>query len=245
MSAETASADSPDLEALFDSIVSANLVAERGGSAPAVREAANNGVATPPADVIGRLGKMARTLHDSLCDLGYDKLLASTSGAIPDALDRLSYVAAMTEQAAQRSLNATETAKPIQTKLASDAGALSGRWDKLFANELGVDEFKELAFQTRDFLGAVPVQARLTNDQLTEVMMAQDFQDLTGQVIKKIAEVVQDLESQMLNLLIENVPVQNRAGATALAGPVVSKKPNADVVTSQAQVDELLESLGF
>jgi chemotaxis protein CheZ len=232
-----ATADTPDLESLFDSIVAANAA-----PAPAA-EAAN---ADSGADVVTRLGKLTRSLHDGLRELGYDKMLESAASEIPGTRDRLAYVATMTEKAAQRVLGASEVAKPLQDQLAADAGALSARWDALFATDPGVEEFKALVGQTREYLGQVPERTRATNAQLTEIMLAQDFQDLTGQVIKKISDVVHKLESQLLTLLLENAPPEKVQGAgEMLNGPVINGQMRTDVVTSQKQVDELLESLGF
>ncbi len=231
-------ADSPDLEALFDSIVEANATPGAGSAA------ANDG--ENAADVISRVGHMTRTLHESLRALGIDKKLESAAAAVPDARDRLAYVAKMTEQAASRALNATENARPIQDKLAKDAGELAARWDGLFEAQPGVDAFKALVASTRDFLRAVPAQAEATNAQLTEVMMAQEFQDLTGQVIKKVADVTHDLENQLLQLLVENAPPELREEASGLLnGPVINAAGRNDIAANQEQVDQLLESLGF
>ena len=165
---------------------------------------------------------------------------------MPDTRDRLSYVATMTEQAAQRALNASEAAKPIQETLAAGADALSTRWDRLFSENPGVDEFKSLVGATREYLHAVPGQTKATSAQLTEIMLAQDFQDLTGQVIKKITDVVHTLEGQLVNLLVENAPRDKAQHANELVnGPVINGHGRTDVVTSQQQVDDLLESLGF
>ena len=104
-----------------------------------------------------------------------------------------------------------------------------------------------LAADTRTYFAEAPPKLKITNDQLMEIMMAQDFQDLTGQVIKKIVDVVQNMETQLLALLIEAMPEQRKAEAPEglLNGPVISAAGRSDVVTSQAQVDDLLESLGF
>ncbi len=181
-------------------------------------------------------------------ELGYDRVLEDTAKAIPDARDRLNYVATMTEQAAMRSLNAIEAAKPIQDRLGSEAAGLASDWDKLFKREIGVQDFKALAERTRTFLVGVPTQTEATSAQLMEIMMAQDFQDLTGQVIKRITDMVQGMEGQLLKLLVENAPAERRVAAESrglLNGPVTGADLHGDVVTSQSQVDELLESLGF
>ena len=239
-----ATGDSDDLQALFDSVAQTQSV-DAAASAP---EGSADGGGPQEEAVFNRLGHLARQLHDSLRGLGVDKLLEDTAQhAIPDARQRLQYIAQMTEQAASRVLNAADIAKPVQDELIARSEAMSKRWDKMFANQLSVDEFKMLAADTRTYFAEAPPKLKITNDQLMEIMMAQDFQDLTGQVIKKIVDVVQNMETQLLALLIEAMPEQRKAEAPEglLNGPVISAAGRSDVVTSQAQVDDLLESLGF
>jgi chemotaxis protein CheZ len=116
----------------------------------------------------------------------------------------------------------------------------------MFANQLSVDEFKALAADTRTYFAEAPPKLKISNDQLMAIIMAQDFQDLTGQVIKKVVEVVQGMETQLLSVLIEAMPEERKAAASEglLNGPVINAA-GKDVVTNQAQVDDLLESLGF
>lgn len=233
--------DSDDLQALFDSIAA---------QAPAAASSAE-----PPAEawegqgkVFQRVGQMARQLHDTLAELGYDKLVEKTVSALPDAKDRLAYIANLTEQAACRVLNATDIANPLQDDIESGAAALAGKWDALFANQIGVEEFKQLAAETRAFLKQeLPGKTGATKEQLLEIMMAQDFQDLTGQVIKKVIGVAQELESQLMGVLIETMPGECRTESvnSLLNGPVINAEGRTDVVGSQRQVDDLLDSLGF
>ena len=232
--------DSPDLEALFD-----NVATEYATAHPLVD-------AVPESDhscdnVFNKVGHLARQLHDTLRELGYDHALEDVAQQMPDARSRLTYVAQMTEQAASRVLNATDVAIPMQDDVEKRSSSLHDRWERLYRNELSVDEFKALAAETRGFLGDVPGFARDTRAQLNEIMMAQDFQDLTGQVIKKIVEMSQKLESGLLQVLIEAMPAEKRAAAPEglLNGPVINSEGRSDVVTSQEQVDDLLESLGF
>ncbi|NTV12201.1 MAG: protein phosphatase CheZ, partial [Zoogloea sp.] len=197
--------------------------------------------------VFNKIGIMTRQLHDTLRELGYDRALQEAASAIPDARQRLAYIAQMTEQAASRVLNATDIAKPIQDKVQSDAEALHARWDQLYANQLSVDGFKTLAGDTRAFMSSVVDSSRATNAQLLEIMMAQDFQDLTGQVIKRVVDMAQSLESQLLQVLIDAMPAEKKIEApdSLMNGPVITAAGREDVVTSQEQVDDLLESLGF
>jgi chemotaxis protein CheZ len=248
MSAVLAANDPDDLQALFDSIV-----ANGSASAPVnvdIQQPAGNdadGGAVSPPQLLARIGHLTRTLHESLRELGYDRMVEEAASAIPDARERLAYVATLTERAAQRVLNATDIAKPIQDELGASATALADRWRKVFAAQTGVEEFKALSASTLAFLEQVPTRTKATADQLMEIVMAQDFQDLTGQVIKRINELVHNFEGQLLQLLLESTPAEQRppGSDSLLNGPVVNPGRTGEVVQTQAQADDLLESLGF
>ena len=246
MAEADASGDSPELQALFDSVAAQVEAVTAAPEAHAGAPAAG-GEALKEEAVFNRLGHLARQLHDSLRELGLDKSLQETARQIPDAQGRLHYIAQMTEQAASKVLNACDIAKPTQDELAGQVKELGARWEKMFANQLSVEEFKQLAADTRRFFAAAPERIALVNGQLNEIMLAQDFQDLTGQVIKKVVEIVQNVEAQLVQLLIETMPAEKRAAAPEglMNGPVVDAAGRCDVVTNQQQVDELLESLGF
>ena len=236
MTSNSASGDSDDLESLFDSIVAAN-------AAEADPDIACDGT----EKVINQIGHMARTLHDTLRELGLNKEIEKAASSIPDARDRLNYVATLTQQAAEKVLNATDAAQPIMEKVEVESHRLAGQWRMLFEKKLDVEQFKNLVMQTHAFLYEVPRQTKATNGYLMEIMMAQDFQDLTGQVIKKIIEVTKTMEQQLVALLLENAPaaVKEDYETGLLNGPVINATGRTDVVTNQDQVDELLESLGF
>lgn len=196
--------------------------------------------------LVNRIGHLTRQMREGMRELGLDKGIARAAEAIPNARDRLNYVAQMTERAAERALNAIDVAQPIQEDLSRQAQGLTQRWDHWFGSSLELDQARELVVDTRGYLATVPVQASATNAQLMEIMMAQDFQDLTGQVIKKMMDVIKDMETQLLQLLIDNAPPEKRqeAGSGLLNGPQI-KRGTADVVDDQEQVDDLLASLGF
>jgi len=199
-----------------------------------------------PEQLVARIGHLTRLLRESMRDLGLDQEITKVAQAIPDARDRLNYVAAMTERAAERALNAIDVAQPIQEKLAKNAEALSRRWNEWFESPVELENARALVLDTRTYLKDLPQQTRAINEQLIEIMMAQDFQDLTGQVIKRMLAVVQEMEKQLLQMLIDNSPVENRndSPGNLLNGPQV-KAESSDSVSNQAQVDDLLSSLGF
>ncbi|WP_144111456.1 protein phosphatase CheZ [Paraburkholderia sp. BCC1886] len=213
--------------------------------------------------ILARIGQLTRTLRDSMRELGLDKHVERAAQAVPDARDRLKYIATMTEQAAERVLSAIDVAKPIQEQLQKDAGELDARWEQWYAAPIEREEVRALMNDTRTFLRSVPQSTGATNTQLMEIMLAQDFQDLTGQVIKKITDVVYLIEQQLLGVLVENIALERReqfaANAAALAaepsatgspehllnGPQIDPEGKPDVMQDQSQVDDLLASLGF
>lgn len=211
------------------------------------QEALSNAVVGDSAEqLVNRIGHLTRQMREGLRELGLDKGIAKAAEAIPNARDRLNYVAQMTERAAERALNAIDVAQPIQENLSKQANGLTQRWDVWFSSPLELDDARELVIDTRTYLSGVPQQVSATNAQLMEIMMAQDFQDLTGQVIKKMMDVIKDMETQLLQLLIDNAPIEKRqeAGNNLLNGPQ-TKAGNPDAVDDQSQVDDLLASLGF
>lgn len=195
-----------------------------------------------------RVGHMTRALHDSLRGLGLDKLIERAAHDIPDARDRLDYVARMSEQAAQRVLNATDAAAPLQDKLDDDAKTLSENWKQATQSSFSEVHYRLLAEQTQQYLAQVHTSTSATKEHLMDIMMAQDFQDLTGQVIKKVTSIAQSLEQQLVQLLLDFAPVEVRrevAESGLLNGPQINPDGNTEVVSNQSQVDDLLDSLGF
>jgi chemotaxis protein CheZ len=166
---------------------------------------------------------------------------------IPDARDRLDYVAKMSEKAAQRVLNATDVAIPMQESIDEGAKKVSAELENLLLTSATVEQYKEMAQKTIAFLTTVNTNSVGTKAHLMDIMMAQDFQDLTGQVIKKVTELAQNLEQQLVQLLIEYSPdeVKRESINGMLNGPQINPDGKADVVANQGQVDDLLDSLGF
>ncbi|CAH2785091.1 MAG: Chemotaxis response - phosphatase CheZ [uncultured Caballeronia sp.] len=208
--------------------------------------------------ILARIGQLTRTLRDSMRELGLDKQVETAAEMVPDARDRLKYVATMTEQVAERALNVIELAKPLQETMQRDVQALDARWEQWYGAPLENAEVKTLLADTRGFLQQVPVHTVATNEQLLEIMLAQDFQDLIGQVIKKITDVVHLIEQQLLGVLLENIAPGRReqfavqatlaassTSETLLNGPQINPEGRTDIVQDQTQVDDLLASLGF
>lgn len=198
------------------------------------------------ADVHYKIGVLTRQLHNSLNELGYADRLRGSVGELPDAQSRLSYIARLTGEAAEKVLGQVEVTQSQQDSLAERTRAMRA--------DLIKDPVAAVAKgQIMNFLQEVEEGTKRTGSSLTEIMMAQDFHDLTGQVIARVVALAADLETQLVDLLIQTSPESEPSPALApveqqqakLAGPVVDPENTQDVVTSQSQVDDLLASLGF
>ncbi len=199
-------------------------------------------------EFLSRIGHMTRALHESLRGLGLDKLIEKAASDIPDARDRLDYVARLSEQAAQKVLNATDAASPLQDKIEADCAGLASSWQGLLDAPAGDDAaWRAMAMQTIATLAQAKAGTVQTKRHLMDIMMAQDFQDLTGQVITKVTTIAQNLEQQLVQMLVDFAPeeVRREHNNGLLNGPQINPTGNHDVVSNQGQVDDLLDSLGF
>jgi chemotaxis protein CheZ len=198
-------------------------------------------------EVLSRIGHMTRTLHDSLRGLGLDKLIEKAASDIPDARDRLDYVARLSEQAARKVLDATDAAGPLQDAIDSRAAELARDWQELLEGKGGEAEWRALAARTVANLEQTRSAASATKAHLMDIMMAQDFQDLTGQVIGKVTAIAQSLEKQLVEVLVDFAPaeIKRELDNGLLNGPQIKPEGNTEVVANQGQVDDLLDSLGF
>jgi len=246
-----------DFDALFDSVsASAAVPAAAAAETPAAPEAASaasadaSGDAADPVDqsdkpMFERLGGIVRLLHDSLRELGYDKALTEASSQIVDAQDRLEYVATLTEQAANKVLNTLDEGMPAQDVLSKKAKDMDGRWTALFDGKLSLEEFKALAGDSRQFAQAVAEATEAEKARLLEIMMAQDFQDITGQLIKKVVNITKTVENELAQLLRDNAPAEVREKLAQKPVPLMQGPSVPSVALDQDNVDDLLADLGF
>jgi chemotaxis protein CheZ len=259
------SGDSDDLEALFDEIAEQRVWDEAPEAAapadkpqldakPAQSDASDDVFAAgdahveeDPHDVFRRVGALTRKLHDALHELGYDKSVENAVNTLPDARARLEYIADLTGKAAEKVLAAVESTQKINDELSSRASELDAQWDRLYNNEMTLEEFKSHARENREFIKDISQNSGQMGSHLTDIMMAQDFHDLTGQVVNRIATMAQGLEEQLVQLLLDTTPADQRKQVEEnwLSGPAMNADGRTDVCANQGQVDDLLESLGF
>lgn len=187
-----------------------------------------------PHEMFLRVGTLTRQLHDAMSELG--GTVESAVSALPDARERLGYIEKITGQAAEKVLGAAEAGMEIQSGLAGRARAFAGG-----GGEGPPPRLDEL-------LADIEASTAATNERFSQIILAQDFHDLSGQVLKRVMGLAQGLEAQLLKLLLDSSPAAQRvkiAEPAGLAGPVINPEGNPNVVQGQAQVDDLLESLGF
>jgi chemotaxis protein CheZ len=191
-------------------------------------------------EMFQQLGSITRQLHDALKELGYTDKLKGSVDQLPDAQSRLSYIARLTGEAAEKVLNHVELGKNEQAELADRGRKLADTISRVPALAKAMPELMEWS-------NDVVRISEQTDARLTDIMMAQDFHDLTGQVINRVVQLASTIEEQLLGLLLQSAP-SGQPGhdqAFELAGPVVNPEGRTDVVSDQAQVDDLLASLGF
>ncbi|WKB54493.1 protein phosphatase CheZ [Eleftheria terrae] len=198
------------------------------------------GTSTTSPEVFQQLGEMTRQLHDTLAQLGFMPKLGEITDSLPDARSRLTYIAEKTGEAAEKVLNLVDKAKTEQASIASET--------RRIAQAIVADPVKAVARgDVLNFVGDVESATSRVDQHLTDIMMAQDFHDLTGQVVAKVVKLAADIEDQLVKLLLQTAPADqvHKVEQTFLNGPVVNPEGRTDVVANQEQVDDLLASLGF
>jgi chemotaxis protein CheZ len=191
-------------------------------------------------EVYQQIGSITRLVHDTLAQLGVMPKLQIATDGLPDARSRLSYIATKTAEAANKVLNSVDQAKSDHAQIADATREM--------ARLIVADPVKAVASgAVLNFVRDVEQRTAAIDGHLTDIMMAQDFHDLTGQVVAKVLTLATDLEDSLVKLLVSIVPAEERVkvDTTVLHGPVVDPQGRSDVVNDQGEVDDLLASLGF
>lgn len=210
------------------------------------------------------VGKLTRELHTAIVNFQIDPHLphATEVSQIADATDRLSYVVKMTEKAANRTMDLVEESAPLLNGLGDEAQSLGEEWGRFMRREIGADAFRELAKRIETFLARSQRDTEQLSSRMNDILLAQDYQDLTGQVIKRVTQLVTEVESNLVKLVLMASDVDRFAGihhdrAEIVAekekqkepsrgeGPQINADKRDDVVSGQVDVDDLLSSLGF
>lgn len=203
-------------------------------------------------DILNEIGLLTRELHDSLKQFTQDERLGEIANdEIPDAKDRLKYVIQKTELAANTTMDAVERCLPMADSLNQHLTEVRPQWNRLMHGRIELADFKSLCYDIDALLTRVEGDSTEVRGQLTEILMAQDFQDLTGQTIHRVINLVNEVEGRLVDILTvfsasEVKPVENKQRTTLAAeGPIIDPEQRMDAVSSQDEVDDLLSSLGF
>lgn len=206
-------------------------------------------------ELFAEVGKLTRQLHDSLNSFQLDSRISNLANEdIPDAQTRLNYVIETTEQAANTTMDAVETSMPIAEKMNERISGILPEWKKLMTRQLQLGEFKTLCYELDKMLEDTSQESQKLTELLTEVLMAQGYQDLTGQVIRRVIELVKEVEDSLVHMLkVFGEPevyektnkTQEEPDKVEAEGPIIDAEGRDDVVQGQDDVDDLLSSLGF
>ncbi|MDY6919471.1 MAG: protein phosphatase CheZ [Pseudomonadota bacterium] len=209
------------------------------------------------------VGKLTRSLHESIKNFAIDagnSRVQEEMSRMQDASERLNYVIDKTEQAANRTMDLVEQTMPVSSDLRASASGLKSEWDRLMRREMSAEEFRSLTRKIDSFLASAVDESARIDSNLSDIMLAQDYQDLTGQVIKRVIQLVKEVEDSLVGLVAMASNIDQLTGVkhefTEKApvsvekdigpeGPVINPDKRDDVVSGQDDVDALLSSLGF
>lgn len=207
------------------------------------------------------LGKLTRELHETFKSFRSDSRITELAQSdIPDARERLHYVVSMTQQAADTTMSQIENSIPLCENISDSTSQLLSSWEKFTQKQMEVEEFRELSKSLKVFLETANKDSESLMTNLNEVLMAQSYQDITGQIIFKVIKLVEDVEKNLVNLIrlasehmgidiigeAEKKKEEKNTDKHSLDGPVVpGLYDEKETVSGQDEVDDLLSSLGF
>ncbi|MDE8603735.1 protein phosphatase CheZ [Marinomonas sp. RSW2] len=209
------------------------------------------------------VGHLTRSLHDAIRDFQVDSidLVVGEGGndsatKITDASDRLNYVIETTNAAANKTMDMVDSSVPVASELQSQARELRKDWSRLIQRDLTPQEFRDLYKRIDVFLSYADDCATTLHSNLNTILLEQGYQDLTGQVITRVNDLIRDVEEKLVHLVavagrvdsisgIEHQEKESEHDDTRGHGPAINKQNKPEVLNSQDEVDDLLSSLGF
>lgn len=205
-------------------------------------------------DLFMEVGKLTRELHMALNSFNLDpQLINLAEHEIPDTRERLNFIISTTEEAAHKTLSFIEDTSPLTSSLKETADKIEQSWQRFRNREMNAEEFRALSKEIEAYLPLVKQHSDQIHDNLSEMTMAQGYQDLTGQVIRQVITLIEDVETNLIELIRVSSQHQSSASKDAKAttdpikaeGPQVTSSGKENAVANQDEVDDLLSSLGF
>lgn len=193
-----------------------------------------------PDERVEKIGLATARLHKLLKELGHTRNLEKSASTMPDARDRLSFIDKSMHEASEKTISAVEASIPLTGQTRTACGDLSRR----LAN-VRFKEHSGLIEETISMLGEIAAAEETVRHNLMQIMEAQEFRDVAGQMVNKIVAAATEIEGILLDILKEYAPdakdsLISTEGLTA--GPGAK---TADSVNGQDEVDDLLASLGL
>ncbi|MFA0086138.1 protein phosphatase [Vibrio sp. 10N.286.49.C2] len=202
--------------------------------------------------VLQEVGALTRDLHDALSEFSIDtRLNEIANDEIPEARDRLEYVINKTEVSANTTMDAVEHCLPMADNLHECLLQVRPQWNELMHGRVELQTFKDLCHRIDNLLTQVEGNSTELRTQLTNILMAQDFQDLTGQIIRRVITLVSEVETRLVEILKvfsdeqQSITTKPKQAPVGVEGPIINPHERIDAVSSQDEVDDLLSSLGF
>jgi len=200
-------------------------------------------------DLFQEVGRLTRELHEAIIGFAMDdKVVQAVQHEMPDAAERLTYVIEMTENAANTTLKAVEESVPVSEELLQVSSKLAAEWERFRDRKMELEDFRALSEEIGGFLTLASAHSKTLNENLSEVLLAQGYQDITGQIIRRVITLIQDVEEKLVRLVaISGTARMNEVekAKVELEGPAVPNVEQGEMVNSQDDVDDLLSSLGF
>ncbi len=227
--------------------------------------------ATRDKTIFQSVGELTRALHESIKNFnipGDQQLLSNQSegennSELNDASNGLEYVLTLTKNAADKTMDMVEECAPISSELGQEASSLKQEWLRLRNREMTPDEFRALYTRLDIYFETLDVGTNKLNENMQNIILEQGFQDLTGQVLKKVINLVTEVEGNLVSLMRIAGQVEDVVGIdvdkytnkdsdgetkgldTKGEGPQYNAEKRTDIVNNQDDVDDLLSSLGF
>jgi len=204
-------------------------------------------------ELFHEVGKITRELHEAISNFSLNSDLADlTENTMPNTRERLNYVITTTENAAHKTLESIEKTLPLTAELKDTADKILQSWHRFRMREMNAEEFRALSKEIEAYFPEVQNSSEQIHVNLSEMMLAQDFQDLTGQVIRQVISLVEEVENNLVELVKfagKHVDIKQKNDKpfdpVKAEGPQINAEDNENVVNNQDEVDDLLSSLGF
>lgn len=205
-------------------------------------------------DLYKQVGQLTRDLHDSIVSFAQDERITEmTADELPDAKQRLAHVVSLTENAANQTLETVEKFIPLCKQMKDGSREMGEEWEKFIGREMKLEEFQSMVKELAEFIPMVATNAGQVHSMSGEIMLAQGYQDLTGQIIQKVIKLLEEMENKLVNLLRTTSAKYGSGKAKKSSkkkeeldiGAHILGKESPDSVTGQDDVDDLLSTLGF